>query len=584
MKNNTYIYYIFILLIVSLNLSYSSPKWYIEVVDDTYCVGDSSSIKLDSKGYPHISYNEYNYDGELRYAYFDGSKWYYEVVDTNGDISHGTSIALDKNDNPHIAYCDRTNNAGGLKYAYFDGNKWSIEMVDNGYGIGFYCSIALDSIEHPHISYRSGSDENLKYAYFDGTKWNIEVVDSNGRVGWYTSIAIDKNDHPHISYTDMTNNKPKYAYFDGTKWNIEVIDTNSNSGRCTSIALDKEGNPHVAYAGVGLKYAYKYQSNWVIEEVDNDHIGGDISLCLDSIDFPHISYNYWDDYGPEKLMYVYFDGKEWHKEVVDVGTNVAIAGTSIAIDNNNFPHISYNDADNLRYARYGYGVGIDLTSFTAKPNNNAITLNWSVSTDENITGFNLYRRITPTGVIHELPIQYTSVGAVHELPTTVGEDLSQRDPVLGDDNPCPDTDAQWTKVNTSLITGTNPYSYTDRNIASETTYEYKLEAVVSDRNETLGTTQCTSGNSTPSSFEITKVYPTPATSQISIDIVIPEQSDIDIAIYDITGRKVSTVASGLYSPGEYTLLSDLSGLTNGVYIVRMTTEGLSASKNFVIVR
>jgi hypothetical protein len=145
-------------------------------------------------------------------------------------------------------------------------------------------------------------------------------------------------------------------------------------------------------------------------------------------------------------------------------------------------------------------------------------------------------------------------------------------------------DYVWTKVNTSLVTGTNPYSYTDREIIPETTYEYKLEAVVSDRYDTLGTTSVTSGNDTPESFNITKVYPTPASSQINIDVVIPEQSDIDIGIYDISGRRVSTIASGLYNPGEYTLTSDIIGLTNGVYIVRMTTDRFSASKNFVVAR
>jgi len=139
-------------------------------------------------------------------------------------------------------------------------------------------------------------------------------------------------------------------------------------------------------------------------------------------------------------------------------------------------------------------------------------------------------------------------------------------------------------VNSSLITGTNPYSYTDRDITPETKYEYKLEAVVSDRNETLGTTSVTSGNENPSSFEITRVYPTPADNQISIDIIIPTKSYIDISIYDITGRIVSTVASGLYNQGEYTLTSDISYLANGVYIVRMIADGFSASKNFVIAK
>jgi len=147
-----------------------------------------------------------------------------------------------------------------------------------------------------------------------------------------------------------------------------------------------------------------------------------------------------------------------------------------------------------------------------------------------------------------------------------------------------DDNAQWTKVNTTLIIGTNPYSYTDRDVMPETKYEYILEAVVSDRNEMLGTTSLNSGNGKPESFDIVRVYPTPADYKISIDIVISEQSNIDISIYDIAGRRLDTIESGQYNDGEHTIIGDVSGLSDGVYIVMMTSEGFTASKRFVITR
>jgi len=220
-----------------------------------------------------------------------------------------------------------------------------------------------------------------------------------------------------------------------------------------------------------------------------------------------------------------------------------------------------------------HNIGIDLTSFTAKPHNDAITLNWTISTDEDILGFNLYRRIIA-------PFTVSTVRENSYSPTCSPAILWENAtfPLQKGDN------TQWTKVNTSLITGTNPYSFTDKDIMPDTNYEYKLEAVVSERNETLGTTEYTSGRGTPSSFDIVRIYPTPAYDRINIDVVIPEQVDIDIAIYDITGRKVAIVASGLYNTGEYILTSDITGLTDGVYIVKMTSEGLCASKRFVVAK
>jgi hypothetical protein len=569
-------YFLWLFILSFFTLSFSD-NWHIETVDDDGDVGRSCSIAVDSKDHPHISY-QCDYDEHLKYAYWGGNKWNKEIVDNDEYVAWGTSIAVDSKDRPHIAYDDYDNIA--IKYAYFDGNNWQIIKVDNRGNIGQGVSMALDSKDHPYIVYYSEYEGILRYAYFDGQNWIKGIVDPTHLSGIDCSIAIDSYDLPHVSYGSFSGFQIKYAHYDGKNWNIEII--YKKEAAETSIALDSNDRPYIVYTSIeGLLCSHFNGNNWITEVVDKSGggLGSDRAIAFDSL--YHLSIVYM--YG-KSLKYAHFDGNEWNIDVVDSGFDVTFP--SICIDSNDVTHVSYHNYNNtsLKYARNFSYPGIDLTSFTAKPNNNAITLNWSVTTDEEISGFNLYRRFVPSGVIHELPIQYPPVGAVHELPTTVGEDLSQRDPVLGDDNPCPNADTQWTKVNTSLITGTNPYSYTDRDIMPETTYEYKLEAVTNDKSETLGTTQVTSGEGTPSSFDIARIYPTPASSQINIDVTIPLQSDIDISIYDITGRRVSTVASGLYNSGEYTLTSDISGLINGVYIVRMTADGFSVSKNFVIAR
>ncbi|MGQ9706589.1 MAG: hypothetical protein ACUVWP_06255 [bacterium] len=149
MKNKI-IYMTFVILLYSSVVSL--PKWNIEVVDNTECVGDYSSIELDSNDHPHISYSEYGRNNDhLRYAYFDGSKWNIYVVDS---YSGSSSISLDSNNLPHVSYLCYSESEMGLKYAYFDGTKWNIEIVDNSIRSNqFGISIALDSKERPHISY-----------------------------------------------------------------------------------------------------------------------------------------------------------------------------------------------------------------------------------------------------------------------------------------------------------------------------------------------------------------------------------------------------------------------------------------------
>ena len=70
------------------------------------------SMALDTMDRPHVSY----YDGyilsqphDLKYAYFNGSSWNAVVVDASGQVGRGSSLALDSRNLPHISYYDETN-------------------------------------------------------------------------------------------------------------------------------------------------------------------------------------------------------------------------------------------------------------------------------------------------------------------------------------------------------------------------------------------------------------------------------------------------------------------------------------------
>jgi len=561
---------LFILLVTLICIDIAFPAdWHRFILESGSC--SENAICLDSNDRPHILY--YNYGvGVIRYASWDGSKWIYETISDDGKWYGALlSMAFDKNDIPHISFYEW--NYADLMYGYKEGDKWIIQIIDNEDDSGLSNSIALDSKGYPHIAYvhsvySNPYREELKYAYFDGTKWDIEVVDSEMKSeGDNCSIALDSKDHPHIVYRSYNgyDHYLSYIYFDGNNWikdNLGYVD----SMPYNSIVIDKEDRPHISfYKGCqpdsGLYYAYKDSGKWNTERIDTGYIS---SIKLDENEYPCIVYSY-----TSKLKFARWNGTKWDIEVAATGRGLGQTGVSLAFDSDYKPHISCDEYldEEVWYVWFGYGLGISLTSFSATPHNDAITLNWSVSTDEDISGFNLYRRV-----------------ATKTNPNPVGTDYNLSLQACEDTYTRPDDNGQWTKINTSLITGTNPYSYTDRDVLSETSYEYKLTAVVSDKNETLGTTSVTSGNGTPASFNIVRIYPTPADDRINIDVVIPSQSNIDISIYDIAGRKVSTIAGGQYNMGEYKLASDVSFLANGVYIVIMTSEGLSASKNFVVAR
>jgi len=259
--------------------------------------------------------------------------------------------------------------------------------------------------------------------------------------------------------------------------------------------------------------------------------------------------------GTVTFKYAFWDGSSWDITAVDTYGHVG-PWSSIALDSSDNPHISYEGyiIDDLKYARYGDPrPGIVLEHFSAYPEGSTISLRWQVQTTppmaggEQIAGFNLYRR--------ELTTEMSSLG----------DDMGHSLPI--DD---------WLKVNEHLITGENPYTYTDSSVESGVAYEYKLEAVLDSGAETLGTTQTTAGLP-PASFAILALYPNPASDTLTCLLALPSAGAVELALYDLSGRLVVERRIEVTEPSEMEVFLDVSGLASGVYTIKASLGGVEVS-------
>ncbi len=80
---------------------------------------------------------------------------------------------------------------------------------------------------------------------------------------------------------------------------------------------------------------------------------------------------------------------------------------------------------------------------------------------------------------------------------------------------------------------------------------------------------------------IVKAFPNPFTSDVNISYSINNPSDVEISIFDISGRKVETIENAFKHTGDYILNFNASHLPQGIYIGRITIKGeINAQKIF----
>jgi hypothetical protein len=450
-----------------------SDDWRLESICDTGTGSTNGypSLGLDSHDYPHFSftycdlydeypyYDDYNY--QIKYGHWTGSSWEFQTIDGKKlqnpkedrlpYLYLYSSLDVDSQDNPHVMYSDAYEN--DLTYAHWDGSNWKIDVVDE-FAI-FSPDIKLDSQDYPHCVYAKRywkkSLEDIKkdfqytghymYAYWTGTNWELSDLDQQEGFDTWGDIhlALDSLDQSYVVWRGCATHDLRYAKWDGTTWDFQIIDASGKVSYDLSMALDSQEHLHIVYNEkegwqiYDLKYAYWTGSEWDIQTLDTSSgLPFRNSIAFDSQDRLHIAYVKDVETPPYyHLMYAFWTGSEWEIENICSRSN-EILSLSFKLDPQDKPHILFHDyqGHKIYYVWQGEGLDISLLSFTATPQEDfSVLLNWQVecTEGEQIAGFNLYRR-------------------------EINNDIAAEVANLG---------CKWTKVNSSLITGQNPHSYSD---------------------------------------------------------------------------------------------------------------------------
>lgn len=190
-------------------------------------------------------------------------------------------------------------------------------------------------------------------------EWNQGILDTSA--SRFSSLKFDAYGNGHVSYVAPAANELRYGFWDHTlkKWYTTVVD---RTGGFCALVLDSHQRPHISYLGYGggLAYARWDGASWQKEKIPIPArtIGFYTSIALDQNDYPIISFYEADNAEGERLARlrtVVWNGNFWALRTVD---NTPGSGkfNSIAVDSKGHPQIAYADLNNesgsVRYARW----------------------------------------------------------------------------------------------------------------------------------------------------------------------------------------------------------------------------------------
>jgi len=88
----------------------------------------------------------------------------------------------------------------------------------------------------------------------------------------------------------------------------------------------------------------------------------------------------------------------------------------------------------------------------------------------------------------------------------------------------------------------------------------------------------------PTQLELAQNYPNPFNPTTAIRYSLPERAHATLKVYTTLGEEVATLVDDVQAPGAHTVRFDGSGLASGVYLYRLTADGVVETRSMVLIK
>jgi hypothetical protein len=93
----------------------------------------------------------------------------------------------------------------------------------------------------------------------------------------------------------------------------------------------------------------------------------------------------------------------------------------------------------------------------------------------------------------------------------------------------------------------------------------------------------------PTGFELKQNYPNPFNPTTTINFAIPQTDWVNITVYNLLGRKITTLVNGVHEQGSYKISwNGMDGnhqpVPSGVYIYSLRSNTVQMNKKMILLR
>ena len=194
-----------------------------------------------------------------------------------------------------------------------------------------------------------------------------------------------------------------------------------------------------------------------------------------------------------------------------------------------------------------FPVAVAISRFSGEAKEGGVVLKWETSAEVNTTGFNLLRSEKEEGDYDLVTKEYV--------------------PAKG------------------LASGAD-YEYSDEEVSINRTYWYVLKEVSGEDSKLVfGPYKVI----VKAPFALAQNMPNPFNPVTTIKFTVPEDTEVNLTVYDVAGRRVKTLAKGHHKAAYYSVTWDGmndngSRVASGVYFYRLKAGKNVQSKKMVLLR